>query len=225
MWAGIVKELAQKIEKEFGFFTTRLFRAISLKSTPEPDYRSKECSILLEFTDGAPQSEEEWSEKKDQIEKDCGPTENCWPYLKWKEDKKMETGTVRDKSCLVVEFKDAAAAQKAYKKLKTWESLKVYLLLPTTNENEEDEKKHKSKSRKNPNKSIAERKIVYRTGNILGASFCAFIVCSSITLTVLAFEDHVFGVIIVFQYVNQLRIALTCRKTSSFCRHLQYFLC
>ena len=52
LWAGIVKALAEKVEEEFGKFTTRLFRAIALETECEPEHQDDQSDRLrIQFSD------------------------------------------------------------------------------------------------------------------------------------------------------------------------------
>ena len=57
MWAGIAKALVEEVEKVFGKYTTRLFRAINLETAYEPECKKDQLKIQF--------SSEEFEENMD----------------------------------------------------------------------------------------------------------------------------------------------------------------
>ena len=64
-----MKTLAEKVEEEVGWFTTRLFRSLSLHIVPEPDYDNDAHCLRLEFTDfNAPEERTQLEQKYEKMQ-------------------------------------------------------------------------------------------------------------------------------------------------------------
>ena len=179
LWAGIVKALAEEIEDEFGVFTTRLFRSISLDTVPEQDSYaaySKQSLLFLEFADEVFETDERPDEKsfKKRIKELNGEPKpiSCEPNRK----KRSATQNDNKVKCWELKFKNAKDAHKAYKNWKQFEDVKVTFSLPTApNENHATDQE--------------TIKFDYRIRNVLAAVMLVLILSCSIAFAVVAFQS------------------------------------
>ena len=135
LWVGIVKAFAEKIEDEFGVFTTRLFRSISLETVPEQDSDaaySKQSLLFLEFADEVFETDEGLDEASirkriEELNKKPKPI-SCEPNRK----KRSATQNDNKVKCWELQFKNAKDTLKAYYHWTQFIGVKVTFLLPTT---------------------------------------------------------------------------------------------
>ena len=131
LWAGIVKNLAEKIEEEFGVFTTRLFRSISLEKESrtgfDQRYSKDNRLLVLKFSERLPANDNDYKQKlKQKLENIGGQSEYCMPFEKWFEEKslsgsydvnKTDDDDDEEKNCWVIKYKMASDAEKAFERL------------------------------------------------------------------------------------------------------------
>ena len=173
-----MKALAEKIEDEFGVFTTRLFRSISLDTVPEQDSNeaySKQCHLFLEFADEVFETDEGRDEKrlKMRIEELSGELKpiSCQPHRE-----KRITALVDNKiKCWELNFKNAKDTHKAYKNWKQFEDVKVTFSLPTAADENHATNQEKTK-------------FDYRIQNVLAAMMLVLVLSCSITFAIFAFR-------------------------------------
>ena len=119
LWAGIAKALAEKVEEEFGVFTTRLFRSITLKTETEPDRQQRK--LLIEFND-----EKVSRNMNENIFKNClNEYDIAESFSKLEKDLERE-------NCWIVEYTDASNARRAHTKLQYFKNIKRVSFAPSS---------------------------------------------------------------------------------------------
>ena len=179
--------MAEKIEEEFGIIVPRLFRSMCLDTVPESenDAYSNHCTLLLEFIGNAPK-EQDRDDLKKLIERHGGSSiKSCQPLSERILDFGNVTSNQKEEKCWVVEYKKPLDAEKAYKKLKSFDGVKASFPLQTLTKSINEENDN--------NLNIAHedaRKITLecRIGNILRSIGLFCVIASSIVFAVLALQ-------------------------------------
>ena len=197
LWAGIAKALVEKVEEEFGVFTTRIYRSLPLESP----YRGYNLSLYrnqrhfffekqrIDF-----ESCDQWGkcdlEKK--LEDIGGPVDFLKSYPEWR--KKMPKANAKRNDSIfmkserfenwwVVQYKKTANAQKAFKRLSgssfVWVSF---------NDPSEDFSVLHFRSSKNDGVFYSG----YRYANISSAIVFASLLIFSIMFPIFAFQSNTF---------------------------------
>ena len=119
LWAGIVTALAEKIEQEFGVFTTRVFRSLSLDVIERPVLESDQY-LLIENNE---------NNSTDDIKKDFPTAEELTKWLD-KNDYKIDKidDTVNKDNCWVAKFDTEKKFKEKYKKWQNRENTKVFMI-------------------------------------------------------------------------------------------------
>ena len=171
LWAGIITALVEKVEEEFGIFTTRLFRSITLETVPQQCF----CIMLLQY-DTTAESSLENQLKNIKLQ--------YMTYKNWEQkggNLQIIPPESKDK-CFVIEFRTCSAARAAEKKLK--ELVKVSIsVIPQADFFEETDDEHDD-----------NRTYGYRIKNALLTVGFIYLVITSVIFSILAFETNIFGV-------------------------------
>ena len=165
----MAKALAEKAEEEFGVFTTRLFRSITLATETQVDHQQRK--LFIEFNDDeVPQNMNKTALKNCLNEYDIGE-----PSLEIK---------LKRKNCWMVKYNDARNARRAHAKLQYFKNIKKVsfasssIKSPASNADE-----HRSQTCKRIHCG-------FRNKSILGTFVLVFVLISSIVLSVIAFSSN-----------------------------------
>ena len=127
MWAGIVTALAQKIEQEFGVYTTRVFRSLSLKLIERPLFKRhfNVKYLLIKFKKNANSCCSLQDIKRSFEERNIPVGKELTEWIKGKD---FEVEIADKENCWVVEFVDMTKAEEVYEELQRYEDLEVSIL-------------------------------------------------------------------------------------------------
>ena len=180
LWAGIAKALAEKVEEEFGKFTTRLFRAIALETDCEPESQDDQSDRLrIQFSD------EEFVENMSENEienrlKEYDVLNSCKVTIK------------QNDKCWVVKCDNANDAFEAKTKLQVFRNIKEASYEPPPASNSGS-----NVGSKDERSSYNGRKIYcgFRIENILMTIGSILVLLSSAVLFGISFTSDVFQVL------------------------------
>ena len=175
--------MALKIEEEFGIFVPRLFQSMSLDIVPESDNDAlnNHRIILLEFIGDSPEEQDKDELKKLMIEHGGSSLKSCLPLSERQADFGNVTLNQRKENCWVVEYKKSSDADRAYRKLRAFDGVKVSFPLQTLT-------KSFDKNIKNTDEEIKKVSFEYRITRILYLFGRICVVASSIAFISLAFQ-------------------------------------
>ena len=129
LWAGIITALAEKVEQEFGVFTTRVFRSLSLDLIEKPLFKRhfKAKYLLVEFKKNESSC---WSSEdvKRSFEKHGISTHK--ELAQWIDNEKYDIAIDNNfkKNYWVVEFLDTTKAQEVYEEWQNYDDINVSFL-------------------------------------------------------------------------------------------------
>ena len=122
LWAGIVRALAEKVEEEFGIFTTRMFRTLNLETTAMPENDENFHRLFLKFFSSLP--------GEDVVRKTFDFCQNfrVYPLKQWKKETNAnitlnEEDQKEEDKFMVVEFEKATDAMEVFEKMKCVEDV------------------------------------------------------------------------------------------------------
>lgn len=126
LWAGIVTTMAEKIEEEFGVFTTRVFRSLTLDSVEKPIFECGQINhLLIEFKEDTNRGEHE-NVIKEGLKKYS--IESPKKLEDWEKKESLYVEIKNKDSCWVIEFKDLEITKQAHQELKSYKDIKTSFL-------------------------------------------------------------------------------------------------
>ena len=192
LWAGIVKALAEKVEAEFGIFTTRLFRSINLETVvmPEREDSHNQQQLFLEFLSEVYPYED--------ISSKMGlyGTHSLKTLQQWKaEDNSISLEVDNEKNYRVVKFDKSEDAKKAFEAMQNVQDVKASFSLPAYDKSHAQACKNNSNRLRNPKSNDLELWWdKWRWNNIAIVVGIIIAIGSSIAFSVLSFLPNVYEV-------------------------------
>ena len=117
LWAGIVTALAEKIEQEFGVFTTRVFRSLSLDVIERSVFKSVQY-LLIEINE---------NNSTVDMKKEFPTAKKLTTFLPENYCNKID-GIDNKKNCWVANFDTEKEVKEKYKIWQNRENIKVFIL-------------------------------------------------------------------------------------------------
>ena len=200
LWAGIVKALANEVEKEFGTLTTRLFRSLTLQTVPKPEklWNHRHLCVYYSGQNITNLNQHQNEELQDNIRNkmtEYGSVKHFLSLEGWESEHNANLNVKNKNSVWVAEYFSAANAERAFKDMQHSSSdLHVFCLRKhcISNENEKTWKKsvENAPTSNLPNFFLHMKKYP-RVNRILVAVCTLGVLLCAITILIVSFGNNI----------------------------------